>query len=216
VFDMECMCRWVSLADGGPFPEGTWVATLDNNARPAEDAKSAVCVEVSDSMRSREYAYIARAAADDAGQPVVGVWQWQQGTDWVVPWLRANRSGYSVVVLRSGAGTPALSLLDEIEAAELPLEKWTAADVSAGHGMMFDLVRDAQIRHLSHPGLDAAATSAAIKVQAGGGWIVDPKNSPSDTAPLLAAMGAVWGLGHLPDDRPSIYAGADGADVLVL
>jgi hypothetical protein len=216
VYDMECMCRFVALADGGPFPEGTWAATLDNQARPAEGAKSAVCVEVSDSMRSREYAYIARAATDDVGQPVVGVWQWQQGTDWVVPWLMANRSGYSVVVLRSGAGTPALSLLDEIEAAELPLEKWTAADVIAGHGMMFDLVRDAQIRHLSHPGLDAAATSAAIKVQAGGGWIVDPKNSPSDTAPLLAAMGAVWGLGHLPDDRPSIYAGADGADVLVL
>jgi hypothetical protein len=147
---------------------------------------------------------------------VVGIWADQAGTDWVMDWLRANRSGYSVIVLRSGAGTPALSMLDQIEAAELPLEKWSAADVSAAHGLMFDAVRDDKTRHRSHPGLDMAATSAAIKVQAGGGWIIDPKNSPSDTAPLTAALGAVWGLGHLPDDRPSIYSGAAGVDVLVL
>jgi hypothetical protein len=81
---------------------------------------------------------------------------------------------------------------------------------------MFDAVRDGQVRHRSHPGLDMAATSAAIKVQAGGGWVVDANNSPTDTAPLTAALGAVWGLAHLPDDRPSIYSGAEGVDVLVL
>jgi hypothetical protein len=214
VFDMECMCRWVSLAGGGPFPEGAWAATLDNDATPAEGAKSAICVEVSGGLRERTY--VARAALDDEGRPVFGIWADQAGTDWVMDWLRANRSGYSVIVLRSGAGTPALSLLDQIEAAELPLEKWSAADVSAAHGLMFDAVRDDKTRHRSHPGLDMAATSAAIKVQAGGGWIIDPKNSPSDTAPLTAALGAVWGLGHLPDDRPSIYSGAAGVDVLVL
>lgn len=214
VFDMECMCRWVSLAGGGPFPEGSWLATLDDKARPATDAKSAICIEVSAGQRER--AFVARAALDTDDKPVFGIWADQQGTDWVLGWLRENRHRYSVIVLRSGAGTPALSLLDQIEAAELPLEKWTSADVSAGHGQMFDMIRDNQARHLSHPGLDMAATSAAIKIQSGGGWIVDPKNSPIDTAPLIAAMGAVWGLAHLPDDRPSIYSGAEGVDVLVL
>lgn len=216
VFDMECMCRWVSLSDGGPFPEGSWVDTRNADAGPAEDARSAICVEMSTSHRNRERTHIARAALDDNGEPVCGIWADQMGSDWVVPWLRDNRDGYSVIVLRTGAGTPALSLLDEIEAAGLPLEKWSAADVSAAHGQMFDAVRDGKILHLPHPGLDMAATSAAIKVQAGGGWVVDAKNSPSDTAPLMAAMGAVWGLGHLPDDRPSIYSGTEGVEVLVV
>ena len=216
VFDMECMCRWVSLADGGPFPEGCWAETLDKEAKPAPESRSAVCIEVSDSTRNRERAYVARAALDAQDQPVCGIWEDRPGTDWVVPWLQANREGYGNVVLRTGSGTPALSLLDEIEAAGLPLEKWSSADVSAAHGQMFDLVRDKQVRHLPHPGLDMAATSAAIRVQAGGGWIIDPRNSPSDTAPLMAVLGAVWGLAHLPDDRPSIYSQPDGPGVLVV
>jgi hypothetical protein len=175
-----------------------------------------VCVEVSDSTRNREHGYLARAALDTEGKPVFGIWEHRQGTDWIIPWLQQYRDSYSAVVLRTGSGTPALSLLDEIEAAGLPLEKWSSADVSAAHGQMFDAVRDKQVRHLPHGGLDMAATSAAIRVQAGGGWIIDPRNSPTDTAPLMAVLGAVWGLGHLPDDRPSIYSGADGADVLVL
>ena len=214
VYDMECLCRWVSLADGGPFPEGSWAATLDDKAMPAEGARSAICIEVSAGKRERTF--IARAALDEDWRPVFGVWADQVGTEWVWEWLQANRAGYSVIVLRSGAGSPARSLLDEIEAAGLPLEEWKAADVSAAHGLMFDGVRDSMVRHRSHPGLDAAATSAAIKVQAGGGWMVDGNNSPCDTAPLLAALGAVWGLGRLPDDRPSVYAGADGLDVMVL
>ncbi|MGZ3493060.1 MAG: terminase, partial [Gemmatimonadaceae bacterium] len=79
-----------------------------------------------------------------------------------------------------------------------------------------DLLRDRSMRHLPHPALDTAATSAATKVHPDGGWVVDAAKSPGDTAPLTAAIGAVWGLGHLPDDRPSIYSGAEGADVLVL
>lgn len=214
VFDMECMCRWVSISNGGPFPEGKWVTTIDAEAKPAKDARSAVCIEVSGGNRER--AYVARAAMGDSDEPVVGIWEDQPGTDWVVPWLQSNHMGYSVIVLRSGSGTPALSLLDEIEAAGLPIEKWSSADVSAAHGQMFDAVRDGKICHLPHPGLDMAATSAAIKVQGAGGWIVDSKNSPSDTAPLMAVMGSVWGLAHLPDERPSIYSGPQGADVLVV
>jgi hypothetical protein len=214
VFDMECMCRWVSLADGGPFPEGAWQDTLDAKAAPADGARSAICVEVSGGKRER--GYIARAAMDDDDHPVFGIWEDRQGTDWVLPWLLEHRPRYNTIVLRSGAGTPALSLWDSIEAAGLPLEKWAAADVSAAHGQMFDRLRDKQTKHLPHPGLDMAATSAAIKIQAGGGWIIDPAKSPCDTAPLTAALGAVWGLAHLPDDRPSIYSGEDGVDVLIL
>jgi hypothetical protein len=32
----------------------------------------------------------------------------------------------------------------------------------------------------------------------GGGWVLDHNKSPTDVAPLLAGLGAVWGLAHLP------------------
>jgi hypothetical protein len=218
MYDMECLCRWVSLADGGPWPEGSWMATLDERAAPAEGARSAICIEVSGGKRER--AYIARAALDAEERPVFGIWDHRAGTDWVLPWLVANRVGYALIVLRGGAGTPVLSLLDQIEGAGLPVVKWLASDVSAAHGQMWDLLRDSEtrikVRHRSHDGLDMAATSAAIKTQLGGAWVVDGNNSPCDVAPLMAALGAVWGLARLPDDRPSIYSGADGVDVLVL
>jgi hypothetical protein len=218
VFDAECMCRQVSLADGGPFPDGAWIDTLDDGARPAEGARSAICVEVSGGKRERTY--IARGALGDDDCPVFGIWADAAGTEWVLPWLVEHRAGYSAIVLRSGAGTPARSLWDPIENAGLPIEKWMSLDVAAAHGQMFDLLRDSaetpRIRHLAHPGLDRAATSAAIKVQQGGSWVINPNESPCDTAPLMAALGAVWGLAHLPDDRPSIYSGVDGIDVMVI
>ena len=53
VYDTECMCRWVSLAGAGPFPEGSWAATLDDGAVPAEGAsRPAIIRGVSAGTRS--------------------------------------------------------------------------------------------------------------------------------------------------------------------
>jgi hypothetical protein len=153
---------------------------------------------------------------DMHGNPVVGIWADQPGTDWVIPYLKKHRTRYNAVVVRIGSRVPAASMAAEIEEAGLPFTKWAAAEVSAAHGQMFDLLRDRKIRHLPHPGMDSAATSAATKVGPEGGWVLDPMKSPTETAPLTAGIGAVWGLQNLPDDRPSIYSMADGPDVLVL
>lgn len=59
--------------------------------------------------------------------------------------------------------------------------------------MMFDRLESRKIRHLAHPGLDAAATSAAVKVLGQGGWVIDRAKSVTDAAPLIAVIGAVWG-----------------------
>ncbi|MGZ6790907.1 MAG: terminase [Mycobacteriaceae bacterium] len=212
-FEVECLCRWASVSDGGPFPSESWADTSDTASKVASGSASAVCLEI---PADRSRAYLARATLDMAGKPVVGIWADQPGTDWVVPFLRRNRARYTTVVIRIGGGVPAASLANEVETAGLPWTKWNGVEVPAACGQMFDLLRDRSMRHLPHPALDTAATSAATKVHPDGGWVVDAAKSPGDTAPLTAAIGAVWGLGHLPDDRPSIYSGAEGADVLVL
>jgi hypothetical protein len=213
VFEVECLCRWPSVSDGGPFPSESWAETADTASKVSTGTASTVCLEI---PADRSRAYLARATFDAAGKPVVGIWKDQAGTDWVLPFLQRNRRRYNTIVIRIGGGVPAASLANEVETAGLPWTKWNSVEVAAGCGQMFDLLRDRTMRHLPHPALDTAATSAATRVQTDGGWVVDAAKSPTDTAPLVAAIGAVWGLGHLPDDRPSIYSGAEGADVLVL
>jgi hypothetical protein len=213
VFDKECRCIWVATSDGGPFPSESWSDTSDTASKAAPNSPSTVCLEI---PGDRTRAYLTRATLDVDGKPVVGVWQDQPGTDWVIPFLQKNRRRYNLIVLRVGGGVPASSFANEIEEAELPWEKWTHAEVAAGFGQVYDHLRDRTLRHLPHPALDAAATSAATKDHPDGGKVIDAAKSPTDTAPLTALIGAVWGLGHLPDDRPSIYSMADGPEVLVL
>jgi hypothetical protein len=212
-FEVEVLCRWQSISDGGPFPSESWSDTADTVAKVAPGTSSAVCLEI---PGDRTRAYILRATIDTEGTPVVGVWADQAGTDWVIPFLKRNRKRYNTIVLRIGGGVPASSFANEIEEAGLPWTKWQHAEVAAGFGQTYDHLRDRTMRHLPHPALDAAATSAATKDHPDGGKVIDAARSPTDTSPLTGAIGAVWGLGHLPDDRPSIYSGEDGADVLVL
>ncbi len=199
VFDSEVMCRYTPFASAGPFPEGLWAAGVD--AKAAAVGESVVCVEISS---SRTQAVIARAGSDAEGNPVVGVWESGPRTDWVVDWLAARRDKFTTVVMRTVSGSPVLSLLPDMAAAGLDVTEWKGSDIGAAHGALFDRVRDGTLRHLPHPGLDAAATSAAIKVQPGGGWIVDSLKSPSDPAALLAVIGAVWAVMSAAP-MPAIY-----------
>lgn len=202
-FDMEVMCRFVALAEGGPFPEGAWQGTMKADAVPAEDAQKVVCVEVS---TRRDHTYIAKAAFKEDGTAVVGILVDKAGTDWVEKWIKDNESDYDACILRTEAGSPTLTFFDGLSDDERvepevidKLVEWKGADVGTGHSDMLDRVQHKTIEHLPHKPLDKAATSAAVLMQPAGGWRVDIRKSPYDTAPLLAAIGAVWGLEHVPD-----------------
>lgn len=207
-YDMEVLCRFVALAEGGPFPEGAWQDTLDPNAIPAPDASRVICVEVSS---RRHQTYIARAAFRADGVAVVGMARDQPGTDWVGKYLKDNIDSIDAIVFRTESGSPSLTLYDDLANDEKTdyeivdkLVEWKGADIGTGHSDMFDRLRDKTIKHLPHKPLDMAATSAAVQVQPAGGFRVDIRNSPTDTAALFAAMGALWGLENVPDQE-SIY-----------
>lgn len=201
VAEAEICCRETSFGVGGPFPEGSWVDTVEKEQDPAKQlrplpgAKIVVCVEVSG---KRSQTYIARAgvAADDIA--VVGIREDRAGTDWVVPYLKETRKTYAGIVIRCVTGAPVDAIRQEMVDARLPLIEWKGAEIPAAHGQMFDRLRDKKIKHLPHSGLDMAATSAVEKNQTSGGWVVDQYESPTDVAALYAAIGAVWGLAHLP------------------
>ena len=195
IVETEVLCRWLSTSDSGPFLPGTWVASTDPNARPATGAKSVVCVEIAP-YRSRTR--IGRAALDEQGRVVAGIWCDQANTDWVPRYLVEHRADYELIVIRGGTGSSAMSLIEALQLHDLPVIKWVGVDFGAAHGQLFDRLRDKTFRHLPHPDLDAAATSAAIQLLSGGAWVLDQHKSPTDVTPLWAVMGATWGLAHLP------------------
>lgn len=200
-FEIEVLCRWVSMAEAGPFPEGSWRETLDNDAVPAPDTPRMVCVAMS---WNRSKCYIARAAKDADGVPVIGIAADRTGTDWVIPWLIDNRESYSAIVIQSN-GAPETSLIDDITNANLPIMAWAGPDLGSATGLMFDRLEKRKLRHLAHPGLDSAATSAAVRVLSQGAWLIDLAASPTDAAPLKAAIGAVWAVETAAPVRRSAY-----------
>lgn len=217
-FDMEVLCRFVPGAEGGPFPEGTWDRTTDSEASPGEDAEIVVCVEVSD---RREATFIARCGryvpeGESKDVAVVGISTDMPGTDWVVQHLVDTRDTYKGIVIRSESGSPNVNLLEDLKNAKLPngddaalpIIEWSAADIAAAHADVADRLLQKRIEHLPHRGMDTAAASAVALVSPGGGWRVDIRRSPTDTAALYAAVGAVWGMDHLPD-TVSVYATRD-------
>jgi hypothetical protein len=211
-FDQEVLCRFVPGAEGGPFPEGQWDATVDAEATPGEDAEIVVCVEISE---RRELAYVSRAGryADNGRDvAVVGISE-EIDPSKIIAHLIATRETYRGLVIRSESGAPTVNLLEDLKDAtddfgdpvRLPIIEWSGPDIQAAHADMADRLRDKTIEHLPHKGMDTAAASAVQLLNPGGGWRIDIKRSPSDTAPLYAAIGAVWGMDHLPEDV-SIYA----------
>jgi hypothetical protein len=212
-FDQEVMCRFVAGAEGGPFPEGSWERTADAEATPGEDAEIVVCVEISS---RRDQAFISRAGRyvqDSKDIAVVGISQDQPGTDWLAKHLIDTRDTYRGLVIRSEGGAPTVNLLEDLKNAtdetgdpvRLPIIEWTGPDIQAAHADFTDRLAQNAIEHLPHRGMDNAAATAIPLLNPGGGWRIDIRRSPSDTAPLYAAIGAVWGMDHLPEQM-SIYA----------
>lgn len=203
--ETEVMCRWATMGVGGPFPEESWAQTsimtqADRELwRPGNDSKRVVCVEVS-SRRSQTY--ITRAGLSDDGTVIVAMRYDHPGTDWVAETILDDRDAIDLVVVRTEAGSPTLTLFEELqkELVNMDIMEWKGADIDTAHGQIFDRLRDRTIRHYGHTALDTAATSAEAVIKPGGGFRVDIKRSPSDTAPLYACIGAVWGLEKLIAD----------------
>lgn len=204
VFSVEVLCRWIESADTGPFDATAWAATLDAGSAIASGTRHVVGVDVS---WNRSRAYIALAGHRADGVAHVEITADRAGTDWVTGWLTERTDRIDAVVLQAN-GAPVSSLLAELVAAGLPVIAWAGPDLGRATGQTYDLIERRAVRHLPHPGLDTAATTAAVK-PAGDAWVIDRRRSPHDAAPLIAVIAALWALGVPDDPLPEIHCWPD-------
>ena len=202
VFRTEVLCQWSDGTLDGPFPAGSWEATLDSESQIATESQIVSCLDLS---WNRGTAHIGIAGYREDELPHVEVVASRAGTDWVVPWYsdaeKTHRKTWPIVVQ---VGSPAWSLVDDLRNAGLNVLEWKGTDIPSGCGSFYDAVAPPtpeddeeqlppRLRRVAQPLLDLAASTAATR-PLGDAWAWDRKRSPHDAAPLVAVTGALWGL----------------------
>lgn len=217
VFRTECMCQWSDGVLEGPFPPGVWEEGQnkpeigpDSSTRIAEEDRIVSDVTVGLAQSSdREYVYMARAGYRADGQPQVELVAARHGTEWTFGYLMNSKRRDSIKgVTGQSKGAQVSALMEDLSEAksdpeipfDVPVIPWQGTDLTNGWARYMDFVTEKKLRHHKQPPLDLAATTAVLKTFSGGATIPDDKASPSDTAPLMATVAALWLLTR-KDDR---------------
>ena len=209
VFRTECLCQWPDGVLVGPFLPGVWEEGQntpevgpDGVAVMAEQDKivSKVAVGIAQSL-GREYVYIARAGYRTDGRPQVELVAARHGREWVAKYLMHEKRRERIkAVTGQTKGAQESDLLQDLtesstdpsEEFNLTVEPWQGTELTNGWARFKDFVTAKKLRHHHQPPLDLAATTAVEKQFAGGATIPDHKASPTDIAPLMAAVAAFW------------------------
>jgi len=185
------------------IPEGKWRAVADERSEPV--GRVAFAIHVSP---SRSYAAIAVAGRRADGLHHLEVVDYRPGTKWVVERAAQLVERWDPCALVVDAGSPAGSLIADLEAAGLEVTKPSARDVGHAWGQLIDGVMpedgEPTVRVLPHPALDVAVAGAATR-RLGQGRAWDALAASVDICPLVAATLALWGLvtrGQAEPERP--------------
>lgn len=123
-----------------------------------------------------------------------------RGVDWVVPLAkRLSRAQGNAPFVIDSVG-PASALIQDLEAAGVPLIVLTTSEVRQACGMFYDLVMSQQMHHHGQSTL-ALAVSMLRKRKLQDGFAWNRANNQSDITPAVAANWAVYGLAKSKVDR---------------
>lgn len=218
VFRTEVLCQWNDGATSGPFTPGTWEATtvetmVNDHGQKVVTHKQRdtivgpVVVGIAQS-NSRELTHIALAGYRPDGEIQIEMIPSRYGIDWVGEWLTSDDRKVKILAATGQEkGAPESTLLKKLRAnrgvaTKIPMPVLAGSDLLDSYAEAEDAIRDKQVWHPPHPGLDLAAATAEWKQLAGGQRVLDPVKSPVDIAALRAWVHALWLLRHLPPAPP--------------
>lgn len=195
-FAQEHLCVWAPPPDeggaAGAIPMGDWRACAGETG-PAGPVAFAL-----DVTPSRDYASFAVAGKSNLGGMHVELVDRRPGTDWLVGRARQLQDDHGGT-LAVAAGSPAASLLLDLEAAGVRVLEVSSADHAKACGLFFDLVAQRGLHHLDQAEMNVAVANAQQKFY-GDSWLWGRRQSQVDITPVVAATLALWAASQLPDE----------------
>jgi hypothetical protein len=180
-----------------PIDPAAWAALAD----PASELVHQLCFAF-DVSPDRARASIAAGGRRDDGLWHVEIIRSDPGTGWVVDELARLKAKWQPRKIVCDAVGPVASLLNGCQDAQLNVIPVTASDHVRACGLLVDLVKNDQLRHLGSHELDNAVRGST-KRQLGDSWAWSRRNSTIDISPLVAATLAV-AAAHRPTPRPAV------------
>lgn len=192
-FARERLGIWDDEEDAGErvIPAAAWEACRDAKSGPVGPVAFAL-----DVTPARSAAAFAVAGESGHGGTHVEVVDHRPGTDWLVARaveLQDRHGG----VLAVAKGSPAASLLVELERAGVRVLVVSTEDHAQACGRLFDGVTQRTVRHLGQPELSVAVDGADRKFY-GDSWLWARRLSSVDISPLVAATLAMWAFEQAP------------------
>jgi hypothetical protein len=175
-------------AEGAIINVKHWLSLKDPNSEPQDPV-----VFVYDVTPDRSGAAIGIAGHRDDGLRHVEVVDHRRGTGWVCDRLVELVEKWEPAAVLYDEKSPAASLADRIEKADVKLTPVNASEHAQACGMFFDAVDQRTVRHLGTPEL-VAALRGVVKRPLSEAWAWSRKNSSIDISPLVAVTLALWGV----------------------
>jgi hypothetical protein len=188
---------------------GDWPALVEldpDGIQPAdweacEDSSSEVQnpVEIALDVRpTRSHSAIAVSGLRADGLPHIEVIEHKSGTNWVAERVqevqRAHKCGPVLLANRS----PAMALVPQLVQLGVQFRIVEPAEQAQGCGVLFDLVKQREVRHRGQSALNAAVRGV-VRKPAGEAWMWSRMKSEVDISPLVAATLALWAVkAHVP------------------
>ncbi|MEU4133647.1 terminase [Streptomyces wuyuanensis] len=168
--------------------EDVWRALADGDSQPSDPVAFAI-----DVTPERSHASICVAGLNGSAVHVEVVDN-RPGTDWVVERARDLHERWSPRCWVVDAGSPAGSLLTDLERAlGVEVVKPKAREIAQATGQFYDAVTSGDVVHLDQAPL-ATALAGARKRDLGEAWAWARRGVGVDISPLVGVTLARWGL----------------------
>lgn len=201
-FLREGLGIWRESAKAGSVISAmAWQETLDDESEVAESSKIVFGIAISP---DRSWASVGVAGYRDDGTPHVETIKYEEGTDWLLPYLvdlDERRKPTAFVVDQTG---PAATMLASFTTAGLNIRVTDYANYKAACAGFVDAVRYGRVKHRDQGPLNTAAIGVRER-KVNDSWVYARRDSGVVIAPLEAVTLAMWGLADTRPAEPSIY-----------
>jgi hypothetical protein len=187
-FGRERLGLWADASSKVALSEEMWTGVRDPDSRRVGEVAFAVAAN-----SDRDGCSIGVAGLNRAGVPHVELIDWRPGVTWAVDRLVELTKRHKPRMVLVKGSDPAASLIEDLEAAGVPLHVVSGQQARRSCGAFYDAVKDVQLAHTGlEPRLNLAAMSAGRK-NSEESWEWKPI-SHTDISPLWAVTLALYGL----------------------